>query len=281
METAYGTYTCKARGKFRKERITPYAGDRVLLSEQEDGTGWIDEILPRKNFLVRPPVANIDRLFIIVSTQTPYPDPLMIDKTIAAAELKSIEPVVVFTKSDLELAEELEQVYRQAGIPTLCVSSVTGEGVEEVRKLLFGCVSAFTGNSGAGKSTLLNALFPEFSLKTGEVSEKLGRGRHTTREVELYEIGEGSYVADTPGFSTFDIQRYEMADKDQLVYGFREFLPFLDQCLFSSCSHTCEKGCAVLRAVEEGKISSSRMESYRVMYEEIKDVKQWQKNKNV
>ncbi len=281
VETAYGTYTCKARGKFRKERITPYAGDRVLLSEQEDGTGWIDEILPRKNFLVRPPVANIDRLFIIVSTQTPYPDPLMIDKTIAAAELKSIEPVVVFTKSDLELAEELEQVYRQAGILTLCVSSVTGEGVEEVRKLLFGCVSAFTGNSGAGKSTLLNALFPEFSLKTGEVSEKLGRGRHTTREVELYEIGEGSYVADTPGFSTFDIQRYEMADKDQLVYGFREFLPFLDQCLFSSCSHTCEKGCAVLRAVEEGKISSSRMESYRVMYEEIKDVKQWQKNKNV
>ena len=161
------------------------------------------------------------------------------------------------------------------------VSSRTGEGVEQVRQLLAGKISAFTGNSGVGKSSLLNTLFPQLELKTGEISQKLGRGRHTTREVELYKLDSGGYVADTPGFSTFDIERYRLTDKEQLVYGFREFVPYLGQCQFTSCSHTCEKGCAVLQAMEEGKISRSRFESYYTMYQEIKDVKQWQqKNKN-
>ncbi len=282
VETDQGFYTCTARGKFRKKRISPYAGDWVRILGEEDGPGALEEILPRRNFLMRPPLANLDQLFIVSSLRDPHPDPLMIDKTIAAAELEKIEPVLVLTKTDLEDASSLKAVYDLAGIPCLVVSSVTGEGVDQVRELLPGRVSAFTGNSGVGKSSLLNALFPDLSLKTGEISQKLGRGRHTTREVELYRLEEGGYVADTPGFSTFDIERYRMTDKERLPYGFREFEPYLGQCQFTSCSHTREKGCAVLQAVEEGKIARSRHESYCAMYQEIKDVKQWQqKNKNV
>lgn len=282
MEAGGTLYTCKARGKFRKERISPYAGDRVRITVEDDKTGAVEEILPRKNFLVRPPLANLDRLFVVSSVREPFPDSLVIDKTIAAAEIANIEPVLVLTKTDLQDGSALKAIYDLAGIPCLVVSSATGEGVEAVRELLKGKVSAFTGNSGVGKSSLLNALFPEFELKTGEISEKLGRGRHTTREVELYKIGPDSYVADTPGFSTFDIERYQLTDKEQLVFGFREFAPCLGECRFASCSHTCEKGCAVLRAVEEGKIAKTRHENYRAMYEEIKDVKAWQlKNRNV
>lgn len=282
VETEQGFYTCTARGKFRKERISPYAGDRVRITGEEDGTGALEEILPRRNFLVRPPIANIDQLFIVASLRHPHPEPLIIDKTIAVAELEDIEPILVLTKTDLEDGSQLKAVYDCAGIPCLVVSSVTGQGVDQVRELLHGKISAFTGNSGVGKSSLLNALFPEFDLKTGEISQKLGRGRHTTREVELYKLEDGGYVADTPGFSTFDIERYRLTEKERLVYGFREFLPYLGQCQFTSCSHTCEKGCAILQGVEKGEIPRSRHESYCSMYQEIKDVKQWQqKNKNV
>lgn len=282
VEAGGTLYTCKARGKFRKERISPCAGDKVRITAEEDGTGAVEEILPRKNFLVRPPLANLDRLFVVSSVREPFPDSLVIDKTIAAAEIGGIEPILVFTKTDLQDAAELKAVYDLAGISCLVVSSATGEGVEAVRELLKGKISAFTGNSGVGKSSLLNALFPEFGLKTGEISQKLGRGRHTTREVELYQIGPDSYVADTPGFSTFDIERYQLTDKERLVHGFREFAPYLGECRFTSCSHTCEKGCAILQAVEEGRIARSRFESYAAMYEEIKDVKEWQqKNRNV
>ncbi len=292
IETENGLYTCTARGKFRREHISPCAGDRVRVEIDEEGEGAgrkstdvdgaIEEILPRKNFLVRPPLANLDRLFVVSSMREPFPDTTVIDKTIAAAELHNIDPVLVLTKTDLQDGEDLKSVYDLAGIPCCFVSSATGDGVEEVRVLLKGRVSAFTGNSGVGKSSLLNALFPEFALKTGEISQKLGRGRHTTREVELYKIDENSYVADTPGFSTFDIERYQLTDKENLAYGFREFVPYLGECQFTSCSHTSEKGCAVLRALEEGKIARSRHESYVAMYQEIKDLKQWQqKNRNV
>ncbi len=281
VETEQGMYTCTARGKFRKERISPYAGDRVRITGEEDGTGALEEILPRRNFLVRPPIANIDQLFIVASLRHPFPEPLIIDKTIAVAELGEIQPILVLTKTDLEDGSQLKAIYDLAEIPCLVVSSVTGRGVDQVRALLRGKISAFTGNSGVGKSTLLNAVFPEFQLKTGEISQKLGRGRHTTREVELYKLEGGGYVADTPGFSTFDIERYRLTDKERLAYGFREFLPYLGECQFTSCSHTCEKGCAILQAVKEGKISRSRHESYCSMYQEVKDVKQWQqKNKN-
>ena len=274
VETPEGIYTCTARGKFRKARISPYAGDRVRILGEEDGTGALEEILPRKNFLVRPPIANIDQLFIVTSLRDPSPDPLILDKTIAAAELEQIAPVLVLTKTDLDDASPLQEIYSVAGIPCFAVSSVTGEGVDQVGALLEGRISAFTGNSGVGKSTLLNALFPDLQLKTGEISQKLGRGRHTTREVELYKLEGGGYVADTPGFSTFDIERYRMTDKEKLAFGFREFAPYLGACQFSSCSHTCEKGCAVLQAVEKGKIPRSRHESYCAMYQEVKDVKQ-------
>lgn len=292
VEAGGALYTCSAKGKFRRQHISPSVGDRVRigLDESREGAGRKDtdfegsilEILPRKNYLVRPPLANLDRLFVVSSLRDPSPDTTVIDKTLAAAELHGIEPVVVFTKTDLSDGEELKAVYDLAGIPCRVLSSVTGEGVEEVRELLWGKFSAFTGNSGVGKSSLLNALFPNFSLKTGEISQKLGRGRHTTREVELYKLDAKSYVADTPGFSTFDVQRYQLTDKEQLPLGFREFIPYLGECQFTSCSHTCEKGCAVLRAVEEGKIARQRWESYVSIYQEVKDWKQWQqKSRNV
>lgn len=275
-------YSCRARGKFRKDRISPYAGDRVRFTVDENGEGYLSEILARKNFLVRPPLANLDKLFIVSSVSDPQPSTLIIDKTIAAAELKGIEPVLVFTKTDLDDAAPLREIYGMIGIRCYFVSAVDGVGVESLRPELTGCVSAFTGNSGVGKSTLLNALMPELVLETGEISRKLGRGRHTTRHVELYPV-EGGYVADTPGFSTMDIDRYELFRKEELPDGFREFAPYIGACRFTSCSHTCEKGCAVLEAAEAGKISRSRLESYIAMYNEVKDIKEWQlsKSKNV
>ena len=276
------TYECRARGIFRKRGMSPYAGDRVTISTQEDGTGSIEAIEPRKNSLIRPPVANMDQLFIVVAVREPAPSTLIIDKTIAAAESKGIEPVLVISKTDLEDAGWLCEIYEKAGIPCVPVSSVTGEGVERIRAMLQGKISAFTGNSGVGKSTLLNRVDPRLSLETGEISQKLGRGRHTTRQVELLPLPGGGYVADTPGFSSIDLERYELIRKEDLPHCFREFVPYLGECRFTSCSHTCEKGCAVLEAVEEGKIAPSRHESYVTMYQEVKDIKEWQmKEKSV
>ena len=275
-------YECRARGIFRKRGMSPYAGDRVTISTQEDGTGSIEAIEPRKNSLIRPPVANMDQLFIVVAVREPAPSTLIIDKTIAAAESKGIEPVLVISKTDLENAGWLCEIYEKAGIPCVPVSSVTGEGVERIRAMLQGKLSAFTGNSGVGKSTLLNRVDPRLSLETGEISQKLGRGRHTTRQVELLPLPGGGYVADTPGFSSIDLERYELIRKEDLPHCFREFAPYLGECRFTSCSHTCEKGCAVLEAVEEGKIAPSRHESYVTMYQEVKDIKEWQmKEKSV
>lgn len=271
-------YACRARGKFRKDRISPYAGDRVRFAADENDEGYLAEILPRRNFLVRPPLANLDKLFIVSSVSDPQPSTLIIDKTVAAAEIKGIEPVLVFTKTDLDDAAPLRGIYGDIGIRAYFVSSSDGTGIDALRPELSGCISAFTGNSGVGKSTLLNRLLPELVLETGEISKKLGRGRHTTRHVELYPVEDG-YVADTPGFSTMDIERYELFCKEELPGGFREFEPYLGKCRFTSCSHTCEKGCAVLAAAEAGKISRSRLESYIAMYNEVKDIKEWQLSK--
>ena len=282
VETGEGLYTCRARGRFRKEGVSPCAGDRVKIAASPDGTGALAEILPRRNHLVRPPVANLDRLFVTASLREPVVNLALIDKTLAVAEVNGIEPVVVFTKADLGSAERLLEIYRLAGIECCAVSVKTGEGVARVRELAAGKVSAFLGNSGVGKSTLLNAAFPGFDLKTGEISQKLGRGRHTTRQVEFFRLADGGYAADTPGFSTFDVERYRLTDKDELIHGFREMERFSQDCQFSSCSHTCEKGCAVLRAANEGKIARSRVENYAAMYQEIKGVKKWeQKSKHV
>ena len=201
----------------------------------------------------------------------------MIDKIIAAAEDKGISPILVISKIDLEQAQWLRDIYEPIGFPVVLVSSATGEGVEQVKELLRGKITAFTGNSGVGKSSLLNQIDRRFCLETGEISRKLGRGRHTTRQVELFPLEGGGYVADTPGFSAIQMERYDVVHKEQLPYCFREFEPFLDQCRFPSCSHTCEKGCAVLEAVREGKISRSRHESYVALYQEVKDWKEWKK----
>lgn len=276
VEVADVVYECKARGIFRKKNNSPRVGDRVKISVPEDGYCSIDEIFPCKNSLKRPPLANIDLLVIVVSTVEPSPNYLVIDKMTAAAVDNDIEPVIVVSKSDLKPSDELVAVYKKAGIKAFSYSSESPEDAKKIKELLKGKISAFTGNSGVGKSTLLNILYPSLELETGEISEKLGRGRHTTRTVELFKI-DGGYVADTPGFSTVDLERYNMIDKENIMFCFPEFKEYLTTCQFTSCSHTCEKGCAIIKAVKEGKISESRHNSYISMYNEVKDIKQWQK----
>lgn len=269
--------TCRARGKFRHQKITPLVGDRVAITRQPDGSGSLDEILPRRNAFQRPAVANIDQLVIIASGAIPVSDPFLLDRIISLAESKGCQPILCVNKWDLVPAQELLDIYRTAGIPALPVSAVTGQGIEELRGLLAGKISAFTGNSGVGKSSILNALDPAFALATGQISEKLGRGRHTTRHVELFPVA-GGLIADTPGFSAFDQEKGgEALDKETLAETFREFRPYLGQCRFVGCAHVKEKGCAVLEALAEGKISPSRHRSYVRLYELAKENKPWEK----
>ena len=272
-------YECRARGLFRKEGVTPYVGDRVEVDLLEGGKGYITALKQRKNSLIRPPMANVDQLAIVVAAVRPLPNALVIDTMTAIAARRGITPILIFTKSDLATAEDLAACYRTAGYDVYTVASVTGEGVEEVRRALAGKLTAFAGNSGVGKSTLLNAIDPKLTLATAEISEKLGRGRHTTRHVELFPLPEGGYVADTPGFSALEIEQFERMTADQLEFCFPEFAPYIGQCRFTGCSHTKEKGCALLEAVEEGKVPPSRHQSYLALYGRLKDIKQWQLDK--
>ncbi len=267
---------CRARGVFRKEGVTPYVGDLARAELTGEGKGYLIELLPRKNFLIRPPVANIDLLVLVVSTVSPAPNRFVLDKMLAVAEHKGIEPMLAVTKSDLRRDPELLADYRKAGYRCLELSSATGEGVAELREQLTGGrLVVFSGNTGAGKSSLLNALEPGLSLATGEVSEKLGRGRHTTRHVELYPVG-GGFLADTPGFSSVELEKFAVIRKEELAGCFREFQPYVDQCRFGDCSHTGEKGCAVVEAVQRGEIARSRFESYCTLYEDAKKLNDWE-----
>lgn len=275
---AEATIACRGRGKLRHQKITPLVGDQVEITITPDGTGMVDQILPRKNEFRRPMVANVDQMVIIASGAIPVTDPFLIDRMITIAEAKGCQPIICFNKCDLERADDLVQVYRKAGFQTLQVSAETGEGIEELGNLLSEKVSAFTGNSGVGKSSILNALDPNFSLQVGEVSEKLGRGRHTTRYVELFRL-RGGLVADTPGFSSFDVEQMEFISKEDLDATFREFVPYLEQCRFIGCAHGKEKGCAVREAVEAGMIARSRYQSYLRLYEQAKELNQWEINK--
>ncbi len=275
VETADGIYECKARGAFRKSGIKPLAGDRVSISINDKAENTIEKIYDRKNFLDRPPVANVDKLFIVSSVCEPKPVLLIIDRLTAMATIKDIEPIVVFTKTDLNDASEFVEIYQKAGIKAYAVSCKSGEGVELVKNELKGCISAFCGNTGVGKSSLLNAIDESLSLKTGEISDKLGRGRHTTRHSEMIKI-ENGYVADTPGFSSFDIEENEIILKDDLPYAFKEFEQYMGECKFTSCLHVKDKGCRILQAVEDGDIPVSRHESYCAMMEEAKTVKEWE-----
>ena len=277
VETSDGVFECRARGIFRKLGITPLAGDRVKLRVSPDGTGAVEEILPRRNALVRPPVANIDRLVIVVSTCEPSPNTLIIDRMIAEAEAAGIVPVLAVSKVDLHSGDVLSEVYGKAGVPLYFVSPEGNGDTRALKEVLAGTITAFTGNSGVGKSTLLNAMFGEFHQPTGEISHKLGRGRHTTREVELLPLPGGGYAVDTPGFSSLDADFSGAVTKDNLAECFREFRPYLNRCRFTSCSHTCEKSCAVLQAVRDGEISPSRQENYTEIYRELKEKKPWEK----
>ncbi|MCR4615236.1 MAG: ribosome small subunit-dependent GTPase A [Clostridiales bacterium] len=274
VEVADVLYECKARGLFRKDGIVPLAGDRVSIEVDDDNKGTVVSIGERKNYLIRPPVANIDRLFIVASTVEPRPSTLVIDKLTASAENKGITPVIVITKSDIKSSDELAAAYKHSGIKTISVCSVTGEGIDEVKAELKGRISAFAGNSGVGKSTLLNAIDKRLNLQTGEISDKLGRGRHTTRHIELYKTC-GGYVADTPGFASFTLEEREFISKEDLPFCFPEFLPYLGKCKFSTCTHVCDKGCKIVEAVKNGEIDESRHNSYIAMYNEVKDIKEW------
>lgn len=268
--------TCRARGKFRKDGISPLVGDLVEIREIGSAEGYVEKILPRKNAFERPAVANIDQLVIIASGAIPKTEPFLIDRIASLATLKGCEVLVLLNKSDLSRADELYDIYTASNIPVLRVSAATREGMDELKALISGKVSAFTGNSGVGKSSILNTLDSRFDLKTGEVSSALGRGRHTTRHVELFRLDCGAEVMDSPGFSSFETEELNLELKRRLPETFTEFLPYLDDCQFVGCSHTKEKGCAVLSALRDGKIHPSRHQSYLRLYEELKPLQEWE-----
>ena len=273
-----GVVTCRGRGSLRRTGDSPLTGDMVSISI-EQGKGMVEKILPRKNRFIRPAVANVDALVVFAANANPVTEPFLIDRVAAIAGDQEVEVIICINKCDLDPAVDLVRIYESAGFPVIKASAQTGEGVQQLRDLLQGKLTAFTGNPGVGKSSMLNALCPELSLATGEVSEKLGRGRHTTRHVELYCLGEDTYVADTPGFSSFDTEQMDVILKENLQYAFADFAPYLGECQFHDCSHRAEPGCAVRQALEQGKIQKTRYESYLRLYEKSSLIKTWELNK--
>ena len=265
---------CRASAKIKHQKNLLAAGEYVELRLTDDG-GYITERLPRRNGLIRPAIANIDQLVILCSQAPPVTDPYLIDKVTVVALYQGIQPIILLNKSDLHGSEDLYDAYQKAGFPVLRASAVTGEGVAEVTDLLAGKISAFTGNSAIGKSSILNRIDSRFGLQVGDMSEKIARGRHTTRHVELLRLENGGLVADTPGFSTFDAVRKEKLTKDNLQQFFPEIDRFFAQCRFSDCRHIKEPGCVVREAVERGEIARSRYESYCKLYEEVAAQKLW------
>lgn len=267
--------TCRGRGILRRDHITPLTGDRVEIT-LDRGKGMVEGVLPRKNSFVRPAVANVDALAIFAANVNPVTEPFLIDRVAAIAGNQNVPCLICVNKSDLDPGENLRQIYEKAGFPVICTSAKTGQGIRELRAFLRGRLTAFTGNSGVGKSSVLNCLCPGLTLATGEVSEKLGRGRHTTRHVELYSLGEDTFVMDTPGFSSFDTDQMDVILKENLQYAFPDFGPYVGRCQFADCSHRTEPGCTVRAAVEAGRIAPSRYESYLRLYEKSAQIKQWE-----
>lgn len=280
VESPLGVLECKARGIFRKQNISPVAGDKVRVDEISDGRGVISEIYSRKNSILRPPLANLDYIVFVISTCEPSPDLMLLDKFIAIAEYKNIESIIAVTKCDLQENSEIKEIYAASGVEVFEIDYDEPETYECIANKLAGKISAFTGNTGVGKSTLLNHIDSSFNQKTGEISKKLGRGRHTTRHVELFKLKNGAYIADTPGFSTFETNKYDIILKEELAGCFCEFDEYIGKCRFQDCSHTKEKDCAVIEAVNSGKIPRSRYESYVAMYEEARQIKLWEINKS-
>ena len=275
VQTEKKLISCRARGIFRKTGETPLTGDLVEISV-EKGKGMVEKILPRRNSFVRPAVANVDALVVFAANVNPVTEPFLIDRVAAIAGDQEVPVYLCVNKCDLDPAIDLVRIYTKAGFPVISTSAETGEGVEELAKLLKGKLVAFTGNSGVGKSSILNKLCPELALPTGEVSEKLGRGRHTTRHVELYKLGEDTFVADTPGFSSFDTDQMDVILKENLQYAFPDFAPYVGKCQFHDCSHRKEPGCAVTAALAAGEIEETRYDSYLRLYEKAAQVKLWE-----
>jgi len=275
VQTEKGPVSCRARGILRKEGNSPLTGDLVEIT-LERGKGMVERILPRKNSFIRPAVANIDALVVFAANVNPVTEPFLIDRVAAIAGDQGVQVILCVNKCDLDPALDLVRIYRNAGFPVFCTSAETGDGVEGLLEAIRGKVVAFTGNSGVGKSSILNRLCPELALPTGEVSEKLGRGRHTTRHVELYPLGEETYVADTPGFSSFDTDQMDVILKENLQYAFPDFAGYIGCCQFRDCSHRKEPGCAVTAALAAGEIEPTRYDSYLRLYEKASQVKLWE-----
>ncbi len=275
VQTPGKLVSCRARGILRREGSSPLTGDMVEIT-LERGKGMVERILPRRNSFVRPAVANIDALVVFAANVNPVTEPFLIDRVAAIAGDQEVPVYLCVNKCDLDPALDLTRIYRKAGFSVICTSAETGEGVEALRELIWGKLTAFTGNSGVGKSSILNALCPDLALPTGEVSEKLGRGRHTTRHVELYRLGPDTYVADTPGFSSFDTDQMDVILKENLQYAFPDFGPYIGQCQFHDCSHRREPGCAVTAALEAGDIEPTRYDSYLRLYEKASQIKAWE-----
>ena len=275
VQTDSGTITCRARGSLRRGAEIPLTGDLVTISV-ERGKGMVEKIHPRRNSFVRPAVANVDALVVFAANANPITEPFLIDRVAAIAGDQEVPVYLCVNKCDLDPATDLIRIYTHAGFSVIAASAETGEGIEQLRELIKGKLVAFTGNSGVGKSSILNRLCPQLQLPTGEVSEKLGRGRHTTRHVELYDLGEGTLVADTPGFSSFDTDQMEVMLKENLQYAFPDFGPYLGRCQFHDCSHRKEPGCAVTKALQTGEIEPSRYDSYLRLYEKASQIKLWE-----
>ena len=275
VQTGDGVVTCRARGILRRTDSSPLTGDLAEITV-EKGKGMVEKLLPRKNSFIRPAVANVDALVVFAANVNPVTEPFLIDRVAAIAGDQEVPVYLCVNKCDLDPAVDLVRIYEHAGFPVICTSAETGEGVEQLRQLLKGKLTAFTGNSGEGKSSILNRLAPELGLATGEVSEKLGRGRHTTRHVELYALDEETFVADTPGFSSFDTDQMDVILKENLQYAFPDFGDFLGKCRFDDCTHRREPDCAVRAAVEAGDIEKSRYESYLKLYEKSSQIKAWE-----
>lgn len=277
VDTVDCIYACHARGKLRHKEQCPVAGDHVSIETSPDKTGYLIDILPRKNILLRPAAANLDNLFIVASSADPVTDPFLIDKVSVIANCRGIHVVICINKCDLDAAAELYNIYSKSGFPVIRTSAATGEGIDEIRALIHGKVSAFTGNSGVGKSSIINEIIPELLLETGQLSGRIGRGCHTTRKVELTKLSDDTYIADTPGFSAFDLSKMDPLSKEDLENAFPEFAEHLGKCRFNGCTHVKEKDCAIINALEQGKIQQSRYNSYVSLYESVKDIKEWDK----
>ena len=280
VQTENGILECKARGRFRLDDTSPLVGDRVQCSLDANGKGRIDKVEDRKNWFVRPAVANIDTLVFVAANTNPVTDPFLIDRVSVIAAEAGCELVICVNKVDIDRGDRLYDIFSKAGFTVIRTSAEDGEGLDALLHSLKGRVCAFTGNSGVGKSSILNALLPGLHIETGEVSEKLGRGRHTTRHVELYTLGENTYIADTPGFASFDIEMMQTISKEQLQYDFIEFAPYIGSCRFNDCAHLKEPGCAVTAALAEGKIGESRYSSYVKLYELTAQHKPWEIKQN-